>query len=317
MYSRRLGVVEAARLGLAAAIGAPRLLAVVWLAGGLVALPAAVVIASTIASSVGESAVGQRLEEGFDMDWHGEFAHQARGLETSFEPSALVGGGWLDTLELWWSGEIFRLQPAILAFGAVFGLLWILLSGGVLAHFNRPGRKFSLGALLADGGRLYLRFLRLALLSAPLYYGLFRFARWIFPRIERATVDVTVEKTVLATNLVAVALIVVLSVTTKMVFDYAKIAVVVEERRSAILALLRGLRFVLRRPLRTYGVVALFSLLGAALLAFYTLVAPGTGPSSFAAAILVFLLGQLFLVGRVTLRLGLLAGELALFRDAL
>ncbi|MDH3743694.1 MAG: hypothetical protein OES47_01175 [Acidobacteriota bacterium] len=317
MYSRKLGIAEAARSGLTATIAAPRLLAVVWLAGVLLALPIAAMVATAVASSVGKSAVGQSLEQGFDMDWHGEFAHQARGLEKSFTPSVLVGGGWLDTLDVWWSGEIFSLGPEIVAFGILFAFLWILITGGILAHFNRPGRRFSLGSFLADGGRLCLRFLRLALLSAPLYYGLFRLARWLFPWIERITVDKTVERTVLAYNLAGVAVIVALLITVKMVFDYAKIAVVVEERRSAILAVLRGFRFVLRRPLRTYGMVVLFSVLGAVLLLIYTLVAPGTGPASFAGVTLVFLLGQLFLLARLSLRLGLLAGELALFRDAL
>ncbi len=307
----------ALRDGLAAAAGAPRLLVVLWLASVLVALPAALAVGTDLALSVGRSQVGERLIEGFDMDWYGEFSHDAHGLSTSFKPEVLVAGGWLDTLEAWWSGEIFTKRPEIVVLGGLFALLWVLLAGGILAHFNRPGRRFSLGPFLADGGRLFLRFFRLALLSAPIYYGIFRLARWLFPRIEQATLDTTVERTVLAYNLFGVVLIVALVMTAKMIFDYAKIAVVVEERRSAILAAFRGLRFVVRRPLRTYGLVLLFGVLAALLLLVYTAVAPGSGPSSLVGAALVFVLGQLFLLARLALRLGRLAGELALFRDAL
>ena len=101
----------------------------------------------------------------------------------------------------------------------------------------------------------------------------------------------------------------------KMSFDYARVAIVVGERRSAFLAALAGLGFVMRRPIATYGLLALFALAGLVLLMVRQLVVPGLGESSWLGIAAVALLGQAFLVARLILRLGLLAGELTLYEE--
>ena len=301
--------------GLGRAVAWPRLVAVTWLANLLVALPAAVMLGDRLRRSVGKSEAGERLLEGFDFSWHGEFMSDAEGLERTFEPGRLVTGGWLENLDGWWSGRLFEQPAAILAFGGLFTLVWILLSAGVVAHYHRPPQRFRLAEFLADGGGFFFRFLRLSLISAPIYYGIFRLARWLFPSIEDAMRDVTAERTVLVYNLLAALVIVVLIATVKMGFDYARIAMVVEERRSSLLAALRGLGFVVRRPLVTWGLLLSFALLGLVLLALRLWLVPGVGQQSILAILAVFLLGQAFLLARLGLRLGLLAAELALYED--
>ena len=60
-----------------------------------------------------------------------------------------------------------------------------------------------------------------------------------------------------------------------MLFDYAKIRTVVEDRRSVIGALLAAGRFVRRRPGATLGLYLLTGLLFVAVLAVYAIAAPG------------------------------------------
>lgn len=296
-------------------LAAQAVVAVVWAANLLVALPAAVVVGDGLKASIGDSEAGERLLAGFDFGWHGETMAEGGPLLETLEPGRLVSGGWLANLDDWWGGQQFERSAPILAFGGLFALVWILLSGGVLAHLHRPPRRFSLAVFLGDGAGFFFRFLRLAVLSAPLYYGIFRLARWLFARIERATIDLTVERTLLIYYLAAAALVAAMVVTVKMCFDYARVAIVVAERRSALLAALSGLGFVLRRPLATYGLLALFGLAGAALVAARQLVVPGVGEASWLGIAAVFLLGQAFLVARLVLRLGLLAGELTLYEE--
>ena len=301
--------------GVGRVLAAPVLVVSVWLANLLVALPAAVVVGEGLGDAIGKSEAGERLLEGFDFGWHGETKAEAGALVGTLDPARLVTGGWIDNLDRWWSGQLFQHSAPILAFGALFALVWILLSGGVLSHLHRPPRRFTLAGFAGDGAGFFFRFFRLALLSAPLYYGIFRLARWLFARIERATMDLTVERTLLIYYLLAAALVVLLVVTVKMIFDYARVAIVVAERRSALLAVFAGLGFVLRRPLATYGLLALFGLAAIALVAARQLVVPGVDQDSWLAITGVFLLGQAFLVARLVLRLGLLAGELTLYEE--
>ena len=126
----------------------------------------------------------------------------------------------------------------------------------------------------------------------------------------------TVEKTVFVQVLGASALIVLLLSAVRMVFDYAKIATVLEDGRNVFQLAWGALRFVLSRPLATLGVTLGFGALGALLFALYLWLAPGAGQSSFAGIVLAFLFSQLYLIARLGVRLGLLSGQMSLYRSA-
>jgi hypothetical protein len=307
---------DAIRQGLGRAVAAPGLLLLLWLVNLLIALPAAILIEESIHDSLKWSRARELLREGFDTGWYGEFKAGAEGLSATLEPSQIGVGASLDALEVWWSGRLFTLPIGVLAFGVLFACAWLFLMGGVLSRLHRPWDRWRVGDLLAAGGEYFARFVRLGLLSAILYYGIFRLSAWLFPWIESATRDVTTETAVLGYNLFAGLLIVGLLVVVKMVFDYAKISMVVSKRRSAVSAAIRGVGFVARRPLKTGGLVVSFGMFTVILLVLYSWVAPGAGGSNPAAILLAIAVSQLFLVLRLVVRVGLLGSELALFADA-
>ena len=98
---------------------------------------------------------------------------------------------------------------------------------------------------MSHGGEYFFRFVRLGVLAGFVYYGIYRFSAWLFRRIERATQDVTVEESVLAYVVVASLGVVFLLTFANMAFDYAKIATYRENRRSMVLAAVKGFGFVL------------------------------------------------------------------------
>lgn len=300
-------------IGLGGTLAAPGMLLWLWLVNVMAAAPLAVAVGEAIRDSVGTSLVADELRRGFDLGWYGEFAHRARGVEASLRPTQVGAGAAFDNLELWFGGGMFRLEPGVVAMGALWALVWLLMLGGILAHFAEPGRGFLLRRFLENGGLFFFRFVRLAVLAAVPYALVYLFARRLFPWIERATRDVTAETTVLAYNLLGAAAIVLLLATIKMVFDFAKVAVVVDERRSAFLAALRGLRFVARHPLRAYGLYAGFGLATVLVIFLYALVAPGAGQATWPAVAGAFFIGQAFLMARLVLRVTVLGGALSLY----
>ena len=133
--------------------------------------------------------------------------------------------------------------------------------------------------------------------------------RWI----ETATRDTTVERTVLIYTVLAYVLVGLLFLMTQLVLDYARISLVVEERRSVLLALFRALGFVKdhRRP-----VLGLFLLLAAGPLLWflaYAWLAPGPNQSTWTAVLLAFCLGQVYLAGRWAFKLWFLASQTHFF----
>jgi hypothetical protein len=138
-------------------------------------------------------------------------------------------------------------------------------------------------------------------------------AGWLFERVEQATLDVTVERTVfLYTVLVAVVVAFLLTLV-NMCFDYAKIITFKEDRRSMLIAALRGIGFVFSHPLKTMGLYYTLIALGAVLLGFYASIAPGANQSTTTGVVGAFLIGQLALVVKLMLRLWFYAGQMSFY----
>lgn len=295
-----------------------RLVLLLWLVNLALALPFAVALAGELDDHLGRSLVHEELLEGFDSGWYGELQEGARGIVTTFAPELLGAGAFFDNLERWWKGDLFSVPPLLVGAGIVYALVWAFLLGGVLERLISTGGSggASAGAgFFAACGRHAFRLVRLALVSAVLYYLIYRLVRagfgWLADTLLR---DVTSERTALAWTLAGVALTLLLLSLVRVVFDYAKIVVVAEGRRSALGAAWRGLRFVASRPLGTLGLYWLFGVAAVVLLGLYAAVAPGPGQATWLGVILAFVLGQIALATRVALRLALLGGEVAYFR---
>jgi hypothetical protein len=118
---------------------------------------------------------------------------------------------------------------------------------------------------------------------------------------------------VLGYSLAVYALTAVLLTLIHMVFGYAKVATVVEDRRSMILAAFRGALFVVRHPVGACGQYYGVLLLSAALLGCYFWLTPGPGQATNTAVVLAFLYSQSFLILKLFMRLSLLGGQIELF----
>jgi hypothetical protein len=177
----------------------------------------------------------------------------------------------------------------------------------------KTGERFELATFLAAGGRYFFRLFRLAVGAGVAYFLVYRLSHWLFPWIERSSRDVTTETIVLAYNLGAALLVGLLLILIKLVFDYAKIATVVEERRSMALAALRGLGFVAAHPLKAFGVYLGMGLFSLGLLAAYLLAMPSVSSASPAIAVLAFVVGQAYQVCRWMLRLAYFGAQTTVY----
>lgn len=294
-----------------------RLLVGLWLLNLAVALPGSLFIGRSLRDAAGSSLVSEELAKGFDLRWYGEYEARARGLEKTFRPSVAGHGAQLDNLEAFWSGSLFTGSGGsggfrgLVATGVGYALLWTFLLGGLLTRLSGRWEGSFWGAAAGH----FPRFLALGAIAWSLYAGIFLLARRVFPWIERLTRDVTAERTVLGWNLLAAGLVVLALVLVRTACDYARIALVAG-RGGFWRAAAAGILFPLRRPFASLGLVAGAGALGALLLAVYALLAPTAGPASWAGVVLAFLLGQVWILVRLGLRLALLAWETRLFRSA-
>jgi hypothetical protein len=306
---------KAAFSGFGRVLASPALVLFLWLVSVVVAIPLAVSMAGSIEESIGASLVHQNLRDGFDMGWYGEFDARAKGVEKTLSPSLVGAGAFFDNIEAWLNGRLFEMLPALVALGVVYALLWALFLGGILHRYADRRGIFRPSELFLQGGEFFFRFVRLAVLSGFLYYLVYRFAGWLFGRIEDAMRDVTVEKTVLGYVVAAALLVALLLTFINMAFDYAKIATYKENRRSMILAAIKGFRLVLGNLGRTTILYYGLGFFGLLLLGAYYGVAPGSGQASVPSIVFAFLVGQAYLVAKLLLRLTFCAGQMALYES--
>jgi len=291
---------------------------VLWVYLGLVllALPLTFAVRTSLDDSFGDSLVEQKLLEGFDLDWWGEFDFESSGLVKTFGPSVVGPIPVLTNLERLADGTLFHADWGILATGCLFLLFWAFLSGGILDRYALAGEVRSVGRLFSRGIYYFPRLIRLLVVTILLYIGLFRWvAEPLHEWVEEITRDTTVEKTAIVYTFVVYLLVGLILILMGMVMDYAKISLVVQDRRSALLSMLKGLSFVVKNFTRCLGLYLLLGLVALLVLVLYTAVAPGPGQSSSTTVALAFLVGQLYLLARIASKLWFLAGQTALFQS--
>ena len=291
---------------------APAVLLGVYLLTLVLALPLAITMRGLLRTHLGASLAADTAARGVNYDWWQEFVSQTTGLGTTFSPTIIGFAATLDNISSVLDGqrEVAPIAGAI----ALYLAGWTFLAGGIIDRYARQRRTRAYGFFAASGGHFF-GLLRLAVASGLVYWWLFAYVhRWLFLEwlVER-TRAIGVEREVFLWRLSVYLLFGLALVIVNVIFDYAKIRLVVEDRRSALGALSAGMRFVWRHPGRVATLYALNVVAFLVLLLLWALVAPGARlPIG-----IVFVAGQLYLLVRLALKLQFLASQTALFQSSL
>jgi hypothetical protein len=281
----------------------------------LLALPLAITMRGLLETHLGSSLAAERAASGVNYDWWQEFTSQASGLGTTFSPVIIGFAATLDNIS-----SVLDGQREVAPIAGAIGLYlagWTFLAGGIIDRYarQRPTRAYG---FCAASGIHFFPLLRLAAAAGVVYWWLFAYVhRWLFLEwlVER-TRTIEVEREVFFWRLALYIVFGLALVIVNVIFDYAKIRLVVEDRRSALSALSAGMRFVSRHAGRVAGLYAINALAFLVLIAAWAAVAPGAGGGG-ASIWLVFLAGQIYLLARLALKLQFLASETALFQSLL
>jgi hypothetical protein len=294
---------------------APAILLGVWALTLLVSVPLAAVMRGMVAQHLGRSQAADTAATGVNYDWMQEFQDQATGVGVTFKPTIIGFGAVLDNL----SAFIDNTPRPVVIVGAAsaYIVLWIFVAGGIVDRYARDRATHAYG-FFSTCGVFFFRFLRLAGAQWMVYAFLFGGLHpWLFERLyQRLIHEVAVERTAF---LVRIALYLVFGIAVAgctMIFDYAKVRAVVEDRRSMLGATVAAVGFIRRNTAAAVRLFLTNFALFAIVVGLYALVAPdagGSGLSIWAA----FVMGQLYVLARLWAKLVFWASETALFQDRL
>jgi hypothetical protein len=310
-----MGPLSALGDGLARVARAPAVLAGTFALTLLVAVPLSLALRGMLADHLGASVTADTVARSVDFDWWQEFAAQATGLGTTFVPSIVGFGAVLQNISN--LADNLPLATTIAGVTAAWLVLWSFLSGGIIDRFARNRATRARGFFGASGAH-FPAIIRLGLISLGVYWVAFRWIHpWLFDAVfTRATRNMTVERDAFLVRFLFYLLFASILALVNVTFDYSRIRIVVEDRRSAIGALLAGSRFVgsNRGPvLAVYLLNAALFLLLIAAYAILTLLVSPAGRAPW----LALLAGEVYILARHYLKLTFYASETAMFQARL
>jgi hypothetical protein len=305
----------ALKTGISLVARAPVVFVCVFVMTFLAALTFSALMRQSRSSHQGNSMAAEQAARGVNVQRWTEFARQAGPLGQTFQTTIIGSAAPLDNLSTLADGGT-RSAPILWA-GAFYLVLWLFLSGGIVDRYAR-GRPTRSHEFFMACGVYFARFLRLAPLVAAAYYVLFALVHPVmFGVIYEALVrDVTSERTAFLIRLALYLVFAALVMSVNVVFDYAKVRAIVEDRRSMIGAVAAAGRFVRRNAASAAALYLLNTCLFVAVLIAYALTAPGPARAG-AASWLAIAIGQIYLAARLWVKLVFLASETSLFQGRL
>jgi hypothetical protein len=275
---------RALREGLHQTLQFRKLIALFYVVNLLAAVVVVAPVVLLIAGSLGHSLESDRLLLNLDPSW---------------------------IVETLYHFQFWPLNSTAVAFalvGLAFLLLNTFLAGGVLAVFHREQ-----DALFSACARYFGRLLRLMLISLILYGLVAMLSNGAAKAIDHARESSMEAKPWIILGWIRLASATFLFGMVNMIFDYAKIILVVGERRSALRAALRAIGFVARHPLRTFAVYWVCAAAAFLLLLVYHGLTEALGQTSSITVVLVLVIRQCYTLARVWMRLWTWSSELHLY----
>jgi len=300
------------------------LVLVVLLANLAFALVLAVPLAQKLESDLAHRGASSEMMYGFDYDWWTRWSAEQRGPSSALGPDLLGTGFALRDLDLLLDGALpgglfarggrVSLDATTLGVGALYLLWQVFLAGGLLGVFRAPLGGWTIRGLAHGSGFYFGRMVRVSLLALAAAGAVFAlnlpFGRWL----DGLARDAVSERTALAITLGRHALLLLALVLVNMVSCHAKVLVVREERRSAVLACLSSLGFCARNLFAALGQYLAVLALGVGLVALFGALDGRLVVTGWRSQIVALVLFQAFLAARIALRLGLLASQVELQR---
>lgn len=203
-----------------------------------------------------------------------------------------------------------------LALGSVYIVLTLLTAGGILTVFSSSERRFTAPVFFKGCGTYFWRFFRLFLV-ALIFYGILVLALngILTSLVNKLTKSWTQERYVMLASWTRLLVVAFVFLLVNMIFDYAKVRLVIEESRSAVMATFRSIKFVWSHFGKTFALFLLCMALGLIIIAIYNPLEQVLPQDTRRWIVAVFVLQQLFIIARIYVRLTFCSSEILLYES--
>lgn len=271
----------------------PKMIAVLWLVNFVSASVIYFLFSGYLSDKIGNRLVAANFLEGFDFKTFFELiVHEGQGLH------------WIVTTAL-----ILAFMYYWVSLFLHGGILSVLKSRGITGDSETRGKRFA-SVFFQGAGKYFGRFFRLAIYSLLLWIVLGIVYYLLDLILKSLTAGGTNEQAILFRYLARPVIILILYFLIRMIGDYARILIVVEDSRAVFRSLIQAIQFVLGNFFKTLILYYLVLITGVAVFAVYWIVQKMIPTQTLLPILLAFLIGQVFILSRGWLKIALQAAQL-------
>jgi len=275
-----------------------------YLANLMVAALLLIPFMETFDRSLGPGLYREQMVGSLDYDWYALFRDRVSGFASTFAPWVMGAGPFAKNLETLLDGEISEFPWEILSLGGLYVLLQTFLLAAALGSFALDPKGTSTREFFRNGAAFFGRFFRLSVLALLTFWLI---DSWMIGPLTSLVNEMgegaLTDRGAFYWYLSRYLLLLVLFMVVNMLFDYAKIKVVVEDRSSMILSFVSGISFCKRYFLSASALYLVIAGAGVVGVLVYTGVEHVLPQQTWFPILLAILWQQLYLIARLAIRL--------------
>jgi hypothetical protein len=296
--------------GVAAVVRAPVLLTAVFVATVLVTVPFAFVLGSELQTALASRQLTYGVTTDIDAEWWFQFERHAQGLAATFSPAVIGSAAPVSNISAVLDGT--RPVQILLLPIVASTVMWAFLWGGILERWQHE-RRIGFRAFAAAGAKRFLPFLAVSAAAAIIYLLLYTTVHPLLfgPFAAALQAGAPGEREALFSRVILYLVFATCLMVVSVCADYARVFMVAHG--TSLLAAMRKTRQFLAAHARTVALAhAVTAGLFLMLIVGYVVVDVfgGVRVGGWRAVVL----GQMYVAGRLTLRLLSAATALALVR---
>jgi len=310
-----MNIFKAINNGITLVIKNYKMALIVYLVNIVLAILIAIPIYSTLKDNIADRGVRDALEQNFDYEWWSSFNFQAEGLKKTIRPALSSGFAPLfDNFELFLTGKFTSFGMVIFFWGLAMVFISAFFNGGVIGLYADEKLTFSVSRFFSLSGFYFHHFFALALTMLLVVFIFYKtLHRLILNLADQITAGAAGNSWLF--HFLAYLLLLLIIFFIKIIFDYAKIILVLENQKSSWLCIWLATKFVVRHLLKTFGLYLLLSVIGLSIVLCFGFLLDVLNASSLFILLTVILLQQLFIFIKIGLRFCFYASQLELYRQ--
>jgi len=312
-----MSIIKSFKSGLALVFEHLKIIPIIYAVNFSLAALLAIPMYISLHEAIGTSGVRDELMQGFDHEWWTEFNFHAEGLEKTFRPSLSGGfGAIFDNVELLLTGKFTSFGTGIFIFGVTYVFVSAFMNGGIIGLFAEEKRKFSTSRFFSNAGLYFHHFFALALTAMLLFLLVYKaFSSALFGALGSFTAEWLSDRAAWFVNLIGYVVLLLIVIFFNMIFDYAKIILVVEKKESSWLCIWYSLKFSARHLANAGGLYLLLILVGVGLTLVFALLDSLINPSQVLVLIIAVIFQQGFIIAKIWLRLNFYGAQLSYYNQ--